>query len=116
MRISDWSSDVCSSDLLGILFENECDGIAWLRGPHNARVFGGQPPIDLVTAGTQDALMTVRRFLDAARGGLYMPPTPEEANFAPYEDSEITFPLPANSRQHPPRAIGPFPPPFPPFV
>src|SRR3546814_11050664 len=76
---------------LGILFENECDGIAWLRGPHNARVFGGQPPIDLVTAGTQDALMTVRRFLDAARGGLYMPPTPEEANFAPYEDSEIIF-------------------------
>jgi hypothetical protein len=76
---------------LGILYENERDGVAWLRGPHNARIFGGKPPIDLVTAGTQDALMTVRRFLDGARGGLYMPPTPDEANFAPYEDSEIIF-------------------------
>src|SRR3546814_20944095 len=103
MRISDWSSGVCSSDrstaieavlgihaALGILFENECDGIAWLRGPHNARVFGGQPPIDLVTAGTQDALMTVSRFLDAARGGHYMPPTPEDANFHPTQEREIT--------------------------
>lgn len=76
---------------LGILFENERDGVAWLRQPHAASVFGGQPPIDLVTAGSQDALMTVRRFLDGARGGLYMPPTLDEANFVPYEDSEIIF-------------------------
>lgn len=35
--------------------------------------------------------MTVRRFLDSARGSLYMPPNAVEADFAPYEDSEIIF-------------------------
>jgi hypothetical protein len=35
--------------------------------------------------------MTMRRFLDAARGGLYMPPIATEADFVPYEDSEIIF-------------------------
>src|SRR3546814_5288909 len=58
MRISDWSSDVCSSDLL--------------RGPHAAPLFGGQPPLTLITSGAQDNLVAVRRFLDAARGGLYI--------------------------------------------
>lgn len=76
---------------LGVLFTDERDGVAWLRQPHDARVFGGNPPLKLVTNGTQDGLMTVRRFLDAARGGLYMPPTAAEADFAPYEDSEILF-------------------------
>jgi hypothetical protein len=59
---------------LQILFDREADAVAWLRGPHQAPVFGGQPPLALVTSGTQDGLLTVRRFLDAARGGLYMPP------------------------------------------
>ncbi|WP_336975234.1 MbcA/ParS/Xre antitoxin family protein [Sphingobium aromaticiconvertens] len=76
---------------LGVLFAQEHGGVAWLRQPHDARLFGGNPPIRLVTNGTQDGLMTVRRFLDAARGGLYMPPTTAEADFAPYEDSEIVF-------------------------
>ena len=76
---------------LGLLFTDEHDGVAWLRQPHDARLFGGNPPLKLVTNGTQDGLMTVRRFLDAARGGLYMPPTAAEADFAPYEDSEILF-------------------------
>ena len=40
--------------------------------PHQAPVFGGYPPLDIVTNGTQDGLMTVRRFLDGARGGVYM--------------------------------------------
>lgn len=35
--------------------------------------------------------MTVRRFVDGARSGLYMPPTPDEGNFAPYEECEIIF-------------------------
>lgn len=68
---------------LGVLFAEEHEGVAWLRQPHGARVFGGRPPINLVTTGTQDGLLTVRRFLDAARGGLYMPPTPAEATFVP---------------------------------
>lgn len=73
---------------LGVLFADEHDGVAWLRQPHDAPVFGGHPPLDLVVNGTQDGLMVVRGFLDAARGGLYMPPNPADADFAPYEDAE----------------------------
>jgi hypothetical protein len=76
---------------LGILFPDEKAGVVWLRGPHDAVVFGGQPPIDLVTSGSQDALLTVRRFLDAARSGIYMPPSTIDQSFRPYEDSEIIF-------------------------
>jgi len=76
---------------LGILFDDEREGIDWLRMPHDAPVFGGHPPLDLVTSGTQDGLMTVRRFLDAARGGTYMPPGVIDAGFTPYDDREIVF-------------------------
>ncbi len=76
---------------LGILFADEQAGVAWLRGPHNALVFGGQAPIQLVTNGTQDALLTVRRFLDGARGGLYMLPNVIDEDFRPYEESDIVF-------------------------
>lgn len=55
---------------LGILLPTEQLGVEWLRTPHDAVVFGGQPPLDLVTSGTQDGLLTVRRFLDGARAGL----------------------------------------------
>ncbi|MBN9315175.1 MAG: DUF2384 domain-containing protein [Devosia sp.] len=76
---------------LGVLFADEGEGVRWLRGPHLAPVFGGQPPLALVTSGTQDGLMAVRRFLDAARGGLYMPPNALDAAFTPYEDSDIVI-------------------------
>lgn len=76
---------------LGVLFDDEHDGVDWLRRPHDAPVFGGHPPIDLVTSGTQDGLMIVRRFLDAARGGAYMPPNAADADFVPYDDNEIVF-------------------------
>ena len=76
---------------LRTLFDEEQEGVAWLRQPHDARAFGGAAPIDLITSGTQETLMTVRRFVDSARGGLYIPPTPDEADFLPYEDGEILF-------------------------
>ena len=76
---------------LGVLFADEAEGVRWLRGPHMAPVFGGQPPLALVTSGTQDGLLAVRRFLDAARGGLYMPPNALDAAFTPYEDSDIVI-------------------------
>ena len=76
---------------LRILFETEQEGLAWLRGPHQATVFGGQPPINLMVDGTQDSLLTVRRFLDAARGGLYMEPNEVDRNFIPYSDTDIHF-------------------------
>jgi Protein of unknown function (DUF2384) len=76
---------------LGILFPAERAGVAWLRGPHNAIVFGGRPPLDLVTSGSQDGLLTVRRFLDGARGGIYMQPDSIDEAFTPYDDAEIVF-------------------------
>lgn len=76
---------------LGVLHASEAEGVAWLRGPHDAVVFGGQPPLALVTSGTQDGLMIVRRFLDAARGGLYMAPNAADAAFVPYGDDELVF-------------------------
>lgn len=76
---------------LGILFAEERLGVDWLRTPHHATVFGGQSPLALVTSGTQDGLLTVRRFLDGARGGLYMPPNAIDEVFTPYDESEIVF-------------------------
>lgn len=76
---------------LGVLFADEHEGVDWLRGPHDAPVFGGHPPINLVTNGTQDGLMTVRRFLDAARGGTYMAPNSADDGFGFYDDSDIIF-------------------------
>lgn len=76
---------------LGVLHASEREGIAWLRSPHAAPLFGGRPPMALLTCGTQDGLISVRRFLDAARGGLYMPPGDIDRDFHPYEDGEIVF-------------------------
>jgi hypothetical protein len=76
---------------LGVLFATESEAVAWLRTPHAAPVFGGQPPLALVTCGTQDGLMSVRRFLSAAQGGLYMPPNSLDAEAAPLEDADIVF-------------------------
>jgi len=53
---------------LRILFARAEDENAWLNSPNDAPVFAGQPPIDLVTNGTQDGLVLVRRYLDAWRG------------------------------------------------
>lgn len=76
---------------LGILHGTEQDGVAWLQGAHRETVFGGRPPMDLVTCGTQDGLLTVRRFLDAARGGHYMAPNEIDIGFPPYTDADIVF-------------------------
>lgn len=76
---------------LGILFGTEADGLAWLRGPHAAPVFGGRPPMTLLASGSLDALLTVRRFLDAARGGIYAQPNAADRDFAPYTDADIVF-------------------------
>lgn len=76
---------------LGVLEESERVGVAWLRSPNTARVFGGQPPLQLLTGGTQDGLMIVRRYLDAARGGLHMEPNEIDAEARAYEDADIVF-------------------------
>lgn len=75
---------------LMILFAAPAEGVAWLRMPHAAPLFGGQPPLALAASGTQDGLMAVRRFLDAARGGLFMPPNQADSA-PPITDDEIVF-------------------------
>lgn len=74
---------------LQMLHEREADGVAWLKGPHQAPVFGGQSPLGVMTAGSQDAILTVRRFLEAAHGGLYTVPNAVDQGFLPYIDDEI---------------------------
>lgn len=77
---------------LGILHPSEKEGVAWLKTPHGATVFGGRTPLALVTSGTQDGLMTVRRFLDAVRGGIYMEPFGGlDRNFVPYRDEDLVI-------------------------
>jgi hypothetical protein len=77
---------------LGVLHGSEREGVAWLRTPHEAIVFGGRPPLDLVTSGTQDGLLMVRRFLDAARGGIYMEPIEAlDRNARPYTDEDLVI-------------------------
>jgi len=76
---------------LGILFASEAEAARWLRMPHAAPVFGGKPPLALLTCGTQDGLLSVRRFLDAARGGLYMPPNSLDEAAAALTDADIVF-------------------------
>ena len=76
---------------LGTLFLHERLGVDWLRSPHTAVVFGGHPPLDLITNGSQDGLLTVRRFLNGARGGLYMQPNAIDRAFTPHDDSEIVL-------------------------
>jgi hypothetical protein len=76
---------------LGVLFPTEPLGVEWLRTPHGTVVFGGKRPLDVVTSGSQDGLLTVRRFLDSARGGSYMQPNRIDEAFTPYDDTEISF-------------------------
>lgn len=83
---------------LGILHATEAEEIAWLRTPHNAPLFGGRPPMSLVTSGTQDGLMSVRKFLDAACGGLYMPPNEIDRAFQQYTGANIELLLPTWSQ------------------
>lgn len=76
---------------LRVLNDTEAAGLAWLHTPHAAPLFGGRPPLELMTNGTQDGLMLVRRFLDAARGGLYLGPTGLDLEFERYTDKDVVF-------------------------
>ena len=76
---------------LGFSFRPNGSALTGCGLAHNALVFGGRPPLDLVTSGSQDGLLSVRRFLDGARGGLYMQPNTIDEAFTPYGDTEIVF-------------------------
>ena len=76
---------------LGILFAEQADALCWLHGPHYAPMFGGRAPLELVTSGSLEDLLAVRRFLDAATTGTYMPPNDVDRNFQSYRDEDIVF-------------------------
>lgn len=74
---------------LRVLYADEPEATEWLRTPHNAIVFGGLPPLDLITSGTQDGLLTVLRFLDGACSGRYMLPDKPDVDFLAYYEADI---------------------------
>lgn len=76
---------------LGILYASEAEAVVWLKGRHDGIVFGGKPPLAFITSGSQDGLLMVRRFLDAARGGQYMEPNRIDAGFTPYDEADIVL-------------------------
>ena len=75
---------------LGILFEKPAEAMTWLKSPHHAPLFGGQRPIDLIASGSSDAVMQLRRYLDAWRGGTVAPPVPG-LFIAPISETDVVF-------------------------
>lgn len=61
---------------LGILFQDEAQALIWLKGAHDGLPFAGRAPLDVMLEGTQDGILTVRRYLDTWRGGLRGAPDP----------------------------------------
>lgn len=77
---------------LKIIFLRNEDATRWLRSPNSGPPFGGQRPLTLVTSGTQDAIMLVRRYLDAWRGGTFAGPVPQfDQTIAPLSDDDLVF-------------------------
>ncbi len=77
---------------LKIIFPRDEDAARWLRSSNTGPVFGGQAPLVLITSGTQDALMLVRRYLDAWRGGTFAGPVPGFDDVAaPLSDADLAF-------------------------
>lgn len=76
---------------LGVLFADAKGQLDWLKEPHGAPVFGGQAPLSLVTSGSIDGILQVRRFLDAARGGVYMSPNGVDVDFPVTRAGDIVW-------------------------
>jgi uncharacterized protein (DUF2384 family) len=77
---------------LKIIFPRDEDAARWLRSPNTGPLFGGQAPLGLITSGTQDAPMLVRRYLDAWRGGTFAAPVPGFDDVAaPLTDADLAF-------------------------
>jgi hypothetical protein len=52
------------------ILHSEALADAWVRRPNANRIFGGHTPLTYMIKGGLPALQTVRRLLDARRGGL----------------------------------------------
>ena len=76
---------------LTVKFSREQDGLQWLRTPEAAMPFGRKAPMNLITDGTQEGMILVRRFLDAARGGEASAPNAVDADFMPMTEIDLVF-------------------------
>ncbi len=76
---------------LQVLHRDEQEGVAWLRCLHASAVFGGRTPLDLITDGTLDGPMTVRRVLDALLQGQGTEPNAVDHDFQPYTTADIVM-------------------------
>ena len=54
---------------LQVLYPEPPFADAWVRMPNSNPMFGGRPPLTLMTDGGIDGLLKVRRLLDSRRGG-----------------------------------------------
>lgn len=75
---------------LNILFSDRAQAIEWLKGPHRGAVFQGASPLEFITHGAQDGMMTVRRYLDGWREGHAGQGEPE-GSFAPVTEEDVVF-------------------------
>lgn len=50
---------------LEVVLPDRAQALTWLTGPHAGTLFQGAPPMDFITKGAQDGIMSVRRYLDA---------------------------------------------------
>ncbi|GIX17859.1 MAG: hypothetical protein KatS3mg119_2045 [Rhodothalassiaceae bacterium] len=75
---------------LRILFPIAEQAAAWFNSPHAGTVFHGMSPREVIVQGGLDGILTVRRYLDAWRGGLF-----EHAgvgvDLAPIDETDLVF-------------------------
>ena len=77
---------------LDIIFARHDEAARWLRSPNAGLMFGGQRPVDLLTSGSQDHLMLLRRHLDAWPDGTFPAPSPNfDATVSVIADQDIVF-------------------------
>ena len=76
---------------LKILFPRDGDALEWLQSPNSGPVFGGQPPLAVISAGSMDGLMQARRHLDGWRGGIFSAPLEGVDEAPPLTDADIVW-------------------------
>ena len=75
---------------LGVLHRTDGDGISWLRGANRSVVFGGKAPMELVTSGLVEGLLTVQGVLDAmTSGNQAVGPNDVDQGFQPYTTEDL---------------------------
>jgi hypothetical protein len=75
---------------LAILFEEPRQALDWLKAPHKGTVFQGASPLAFITDGAHDGIMTVRRYLDAWRGG-EVGAGAAEGTFEPVREEDVVI-------------------------